>query len=122
MANRRVGGILEVKIDGELFFAKGEFTYNLGTPKREAVVGADSVHGFKEMPQVAYAEGAFTDTDQVDLKKLTEVRDATVTLRLANGKTIVIREAFYAADGNVGTEEGEIEVRFEGVSGEEVAA
>ena len=44
MANRRVGGILEVKIDGTLFSAKGEFTYNLGTPKREAVVGADSVH------------------------------------------------------------------------------
>ena len=122
MANRRVGGILEVKIDGTLFSAKGEFTYNLGTPKREAVVGADSVHGFKEMPQVAYCEGAFTDNDQLDLQKLTEVRDATVTLRLANGKTIVIREAFYAADGKVGTEEGEIEVRFEGVRGEEVAA
>lgn len=120
MANRRVGGIIFLKVDGELFQAKGEFTYNIGVPKREAVVGQDAVHGFKEEPQVAMLEGSITDSDDLDLQAFVEVRDATITLELANGKIIVLREAFYAADGNVTSSEGEIEVKFEGISGEEV--
>ncbi len=31
-----------------------------------------------------------------------------------------LREAFYAADGDVTSSEGEIQVRFEAISGEEV--
>ena len=119
--NRRVGGIMFLKVDGELFQAKGEFTYNLGAPKRTAVVGQDQVHGYNEVPQVPYVEGSITDNDELDLEKFVTIKDATVTIELANGKIIVLREAFYAADGNVTTTEGEIEVRFEGVKGEEVA-
>lgn len=122
MANRRVGGTISLKINGELFNAKGEFTYNIGVPKKEAVVGSDQVHGFKETPQVAMIEGAITDTDEFDLEALQSLRDATATLQLANGKIIVVREAFYASDGNVGSDEGEIEFRIEGISGEEVSA
>jgi len=121
MANRRVGGIIFLKVDGALFQAKGEFTYNLGTNKREMIVGADAVHGFKEEPQVAMIEGAITDSDELDLQRLTEIRDSTVTLELANGKVVVLREAAYTADGNVSTSEGEIEVKFEGIKGEEIS-
>lgn len=119
--NRRVGGIIFLKVDGELFQAKGEFTYNIGVAKREAIVGQDSVHGFSEVPQVPYIEGSITDNDELNLETLLNTRDATVTLELANSKVIVLREAFFAADGNVTTTEGEIEVRFEGIRGEEVA-
>ncbi len=118
--NRRVGGILFLKVDGELFQAKGEFTYNINPVKREAVVGADTVHGFKEEPKVPFIEGAITDSDELDLQKFLAIRDATVTIELANGKVIVLREAWYAADGDVTSSEGEIQVRFEGVRGEEV--
>ena len=41
---------------------RGTFTYHLGIPKREAVIGPDRVHGYKEMPQVAYIEGAITES------------------------------------------------------------
>lgn len=122
MPNRRVGGILFLKLDGELFQAKGEFTYDIGVPKREAVVGADAVHGFKETPKVPFIEGAITDNDELDLEALQSFRDGTATVELANGKIIVIREAFYAHDGVVNTAEGEIPVRFEGIRGEEVAS
>jgi len=121
MANRRVGGILFFKVGGVLCNAKGSFTYNIGAAKREAIVGADSVHGFKEMPQVPYVEGSITDSDELDLETLLNLRDTTVTLELANGKVIAIEEAFFAGDGNATTEEGEIEVRFEGIRGREVA-
>ena len=122
MANRRVGGIIFVKVDGTLFNAKGAFDYKLGVLKREAVAGQDAIHGFKEVPQVPMIEGTITDDSNLNLQSLLETRDATVTIELANGKVIVLQEAWYAADGNVNTEEGEVEVRFEGISAEEIKA
>lgn len=118
--NRRVGGVIFFKVDGELFQAKGEFTYRINPTKREMIAGQDGVHGFKEEPVVPYIEGSITDSDELDLEGFQAIRDATVTLELANGKVIQLREAVYAHDGEVTTSEGEIGVRFEGVTGREV--
>ena len=120
MANRRVGGIIFLKLNGTLLQAKGEFTYNLGVNKREAVIGSDTIHGFKEEPQPSQIEGAITDSDELDVQTILETRDATVTLQLANGKSVVMREAFYAGDGNVTSSEGEIEFMMQGISAEEI--
>jgi len=115
-----VAGLLELKVNGEIQNAKGSFTYNLGRVKREAIVGADRVHGFKAMPQVPYIEGEITDRADLDLAAFLDIDNATVTLTLANGKVIVLKEAWYAGDGNVETEEANIGIRFEGMSAEEV--
>jgi hypothetical protein len=117
----RRGGIIFVAINGTTQNAKGNWTYNLGEPKATAIVGADTVHGHKEMPQVPFIEGAITDRGNLDLAALLRLRDATVTLQAANGKTIALRDAFYAGEGNVTTEEGEIAVRFEGLQAVEVS-
>jgi len=117
----RVGGIIQFKIDGENYLAKGSFTYNIGAPKRESVVGSDSVHGYKEMPQAPFIEGVITDQADLDLDALLNVVDSTVTLELANGKIAVVERAYFVSDGNVTTEEGEIAVRFEGITGREIA-
>lgn len=119
MPTNRVSGLLYVRVDGVQRNAIGNWTYNLGSPKREAVVGMDRVHGYKEMPQVAFIEGEITDQKDLDLAALQALEDATLTLELANGKTIVLRDAWYAADGDVGTENANIQVRFEGLSAEE---
>lgn len=121
-ASQRRAGIIYFKIDGNPFDAKGNFSYNLGAPKREAIVGADGVQGFKETPQVAFIEGELTDRSDLDLNALVNSENNTVTLQLANGKTIVLRSAWYAHEGTVQTEESNIGLRFEGASGEEVAA
>lgn len=115
-----IAGLLEVKVNGEIHNAKGNFTYNLGKLKREAIVGQDRVHGYKGLPQVPYIEGEFTDRPDLNVETLLNIDDATVTLSLANGKVIVLKEAWYAADGDIGTEEANIQVRFEGMSAEEV--
>lgn len=122
MANRRVGGIIFFNINGEQFQAKGEFTHNINPTKRESVVGADGVHGFKEEPKAPYIEGAITDSDELDTEAFMAIRDATVVLELANGKVVQLQEAFYAADGDVTSSEGEIQVRFEGIRGREIRA
>lgn len=119
MSQRRAG-ILYFKVDGTIYDAKGNFTYNLGAPKREAVVGSDAVHGFKETPQVAFIEGELTDSANLNLEQLVKLDDVTATLELSNGKVIVLRNAWYAGDGNVQTEEANIQLRLEGKSAEEV--
>lgn len=119
-SKNRVGGLISVKVNGDILYAKGNFTYNLGIPKKEGVVGADRTHGFKETPQIAYIEGEITDRQEMSLEDLQATVDATITLELANGKVIVLRNAWYASEGVGNTEEGNVECRFEAMSAEEV--
>lgn len=119
-SGRRVGGIIFIKVDGNQYDAKGQFTYNLGVPKREAVMGQDSHHGYKELPQEAYCEGEITDSGTLDVKALMSITGATVTIELANGKVAMFRNAYFSGDGNVQTEEGNISVRFTGESAMEI--
>lgn len=117
--NRRAG-IIFLKVDGALYEAKGNFTYNLGKPKREGIVGADSVHGYKETIQIPFIEGEITDSNQLSLEKLVTLDGVTVTLELNNGKSILLRDAWYAGEGTGETEEANIGVRFEAKGGEEL--
>ena len=120
MPVNRIGGTAYLRINGVQRKMVGNWTYNIGNSKREAVIGPDGVHGYKEMPQAPFAEGEITDQSDLDLADFQGLEDVTLTLELANGKTVVINNAWYASDGNASTEEGKIPVRFEGLSGEEV--
>jgi len=121
MAEQRRAGLINVKVNGEVVDAKGDFTCGYGRPKREAIIGADGVHGFKETPQVPFIEGAITDRGTLDVAALVSARDLTVTLEYTNGKVFVLREAWYAGDGSLGTGESEIQVRWEGANAEEIS-
>jgi hypothetical protein len=78
------------------------------------------VHGFKETPQAAYIAGQIRDRSGLDMRALVTLTDATVTLSLANGKVIALRDAWYAGEGKGSTGEATIDVRFEGSSAKEV--
>jgi Phage tail tube protein len=119
MPNNRRSGTLFVKVNGQQYDAKGNFTYNPGQPKREEIVGPDGTHGYKETPQAAFIEGEITDSGTLDLIAFVNIVDATITLELANGKVFTLRDAWYSADGDVGTEEANIQVRFVGMSADE---
>lgn len=121
MSNLRAGKLF-FKINGTQYRAKGEFTYNLGVDKKTMIPGQDGVHGYKTETVVPFIEGTITDGDDVDAKLLAQMGDETVTLELANGKVISLRSACFAADMDITTGEGEIPVRFEGLSAEEIGA
>ena len=121
MADQRRAGLIQLQVNGEIQDAKGSFSYNLGRPKREAMIGADRVHGYKEAPQIAFIEGAITDRGSLDVGALASATGVTATLSLANGKVIVLRDAWFAGDGTVTSEEAEISVRWEGANAEEVS-
>lgn len=116
----RIAGMMTIKANGTQYNAKGNFTYRINPTKRETISGPDQVHGFKELPQPNFIEGMITDSSNLDLKGFQQIEDATVTIELANGKTIVLYEAWYASDGDVTTEEAEIQCRFESKRGEEI--
>lgn len=116
----RVGGIIFVRVDGQLYRAKGSFTYDLGAPTRKSVVGVDGVHGYSEMPKPAYLEGEITDSQSISLLNFQNITNATVTLDLANGKTIVFSEAVYTGDGTAQTEEGNAKLKFESATAQEI--
>jgi hypothetical protein len=121
VSDQRRAGIIQLQVDGEILDAKGNFTYNLGRPKREAILGSDGVvHGFKEMVQVPFVEGEITDRGDLDVEAMIGMTDGTVTLALNNGKTIVLRSAWFAGEGTGNTEEANIPVRWEGKNGEEL--
>ena len=58
----RVGGIITLKVNGQTFSAKGNFTYDIGENLRKAVVGHDRVHGYNELPKQAFIAGEITDS------------------------------------------------------------
>ena len=118
--SRRLGGTINFKIDGQMYQAKGNFSWRINPEKKEQIVGSDGVHGHKAMPQVPYIEGAITDSPDMSVEELQAIEDATVILELANGKIISLEQACYAHEGEGTTEEGEIAVRFEGIKGKEV--
>jgi hypothetical protein len=115
-----IAGTIAFKVDGTQLLAKGNFSWNLGHAKREAVMGSDGFHGYKETPQVPYIEGEITIDADTDVTGILDTVDATVTLDLATGNSIVLSGGYYAGDGKGETEEGKLTIRFEGSSAEEV--
>lgn len=113
-------GLLSFKRNGQVLDAGGNFDYCLGTRKREAIVGATRTVGFSSKPQVPSIEGEIVDRKSLDLRELFEIEDETFTLELANGKTVILTNAWYAGDAMAATETGLVKVRLEGLDCREV--
>ena len=113
MAAQRKLGVKQIMIDGEVVDVKGGVAYSLGNDKREAVMGVDRMHGTKITRMVAYVEFTITDRQGLDVEALTAKGDATITVDLESGKSLKFGHAYYAAEGKVTAEEGELEARFE---------
>lgn len=117
----RVAGTIEFQINGTAYKAVGNFTYNLGKKKREAVPGADSVHGYKEMPQPAFIEGEIRTIEGLEIAQIISITNSTILLTLATGQRIMLADAWQEAEGTGATEEGTLPIRFCSASeGEEV--
>jgi hypothetical protein len=117
---QRRGGIVRLQVDGEVYQVVGEWTRNLGRGMREALVGSDEVHGYKETPQTPFLEGVIRDRGDLDLDRLMRLDSATITMELPNGKVFVLYNAWFAGEGSITSDEGAVAVRFEGLSAEEI--
>lgn len=116
----RVAGLITIQANGIVLNAVGSFTYNLGQPKREYLVGPSGLQGYKELPQIGSIEGEIRDSQEIVITDILNLVDAVITLTIASGKIIMCSNAAYCADGNGETEEGNIEFKVEGLC-EEIA-
>ena len=116
-----VGGRVYIKVDGQQLAVRGNVTSNVGqTMTRETVTGADSVHGYTETPVAPYIQCDITERPQFSLAALNGVTEATVTAELADGRTLILRDAWQVGDLERNASEGSIgSLRFDGLSGEE---
>jgi len=116
----RIAGYMEIVINGTKVGAAGAFSYDLGFPKREGVVGPDAHHGYKEAPKVAFIEGAIVIKADTDITSICTATNASVVLTLATGEQIMLGDAYYARDNTGDTDGGTLQVRFEGMRANEV--
>lgn len=120
MANNRVAGVAYLAVNGTQYPIRGKWKHNILPTKREGIVGQDGVHGYKEMPRQPMMQGDVTDLGSISLEELHRITDATITLELANGKVYILRNAWMAEESEVDTEEGQFQLTFQGLSGDEV--
>ena len=111
-----IGGVADVKANGEMLRVKGSLNLGTGNEKRTAVTGSTTqgVLGYNVEPGVPYAEGKLVLGDGFDPIALTKLDDATITIALETGQTFTLFNAWYAGEATIDTQEGEFSARFEG--------
>lgn len=112
--SNRVAGVCYVSADGQRLALVGEFSYRPASPTREAKVGADGFHGYKEKPQQGQIKAKLRDTAGVSVAGLGAMTNVTVTAELANGKTVIGRNMFVTEPPAADAEEAEIDITWEG--------
>lgn len=117
----RVAGIAFVKIDGDQLPLKGNFTVSPSALERTGIAGQDYVHGYQELPRVPFIEGDITLHPNVSMEDLETIVNSTVTAELFNGKIYVLRNAWTRAAFELNTGEGQVRVRWEGESCDEIS-
>lgn len=116
--SKRIGGTAFLKVDGEQYALRGNFTVSPSGFERTGVAGLDGVHGYTETPRVPFISGDISDSDGLDVRRIQALKGVTVTAELASGNTYVLRDAWCASAIEINAAEGSMTVRFEGMSGE----
>jgi len=119
LTQSRIAGTLEVTINGSIVRWVGNLECSLGTDLKTAMQSTSGTDGFKGEPQVPYIKGTIRHMPNLDTRALLELEDATVTVRFANGKGFVLRNAWQSAVGVITTEEALVEIEFQGKSADE---
>jgi hypothetical protein len=121
MANaQRIGGLLALRVDGNLYEARGSFQVTPSKVKRTGVAGQDGVHGYIEEPIVPQIKGDLSIGNMLSIEDLDNITDSTVQVQLANGRTYVLVDAWTVAGSVIDAHDGKVDVTFEGISCEEI--
>jgi hypothetical protein len=121
MALEDVGGIFKLYVNGVQMNLKGDPTIDIGGKQRTLLMGADGrAHGYQVRNTKASVSGTFTDTSDLDLVLLRDMKNATIKIEKPNGKTVIINDAAFSGDASESGAEGEINFAFEGTPGEEL--
>src|SRR6516225_7019226 len=113
----RLAGIANISVDGQNYMLAADLAYSPGSVARETLIGQDRIHGFSEKPRAPFISASFRDADTLTVNDINNMDNVTVTLELANGKTVVGRNMWTVEAQEVKTPEATFEVKFEGFTG-----
>ena len=109
---QRIGGVLNVMIDGVQYALKGSWTVTPTKVKRENVAGPDGTNAYTETPTVPGAKGDLMTVPGLSLLALQALTDSTVSIALANGTTYVLANAWTVPPFEADTADGKVGIEF----------
>lgn len=115
-----VGGSCELKVDGVIYNTIGSLTIETGGRSSEPKMSRGKVVGYKVTDaNPGKVSGTIVDTNELDIVDLQQKKNATVTVKKPNGKTVVLRNACFSIVSSENMEEGEVSFEFQGDAIEE---
>jgi hypothetical protein len=114
MASELLAGTAQIVVDGATYMLEGAAKYSVSTVKRETLMGMDGFHGWKETPVPGSISMSVRDAGNLTVADFNAMRNSTVTLTLANGKTVVGRNMGAVDAQEVDTVDAKFDVKFEG--------
>jgi len=118
----RIAGIAFWMVDGVQLAVRGNLEVMPSRQERTGIAGQDSIHGYSELPIVPFISGDVSTIEGTSVEDIDAVTDSTITAELANGTVFVLRNAWRAERSTVNTRDGQFNVRFEGMSCDELVA
>ena len=109
-----IGGNAYFKIDGEQYATNGEFTVNIIERQASAIKATNGEMLYTEEAVPSTISGTVYMTEELDAKTLVEIRDATVTVELNNGKVAVLVNAVQTGDGSIDVQAGTMDIELMG--------
>jgi hypothetical protein len=114
MSSNLIAGVAQITVDGATHQLEGGLKYSPSSVKREAMIGQDGFHGWKETPVTGSITMSIRDAGDLTVASFNSMRNATVVATLANGKTVVGRNMGATDVQEVDTEDAKFDVKFEG--------
>ena len=114
--NRRLAGITAFTVNGSAFNVT-EFAWDTASVENETMSSLSGVDGFSQKPVAPYISGKFRDAQSVNVTAFTNLSNATVIVKLANGKTISGSNMWYIGRPGTSGADATFDFRFEGVQG-----
>jgi Phage tail tube protein len=118
---QRIGGTAFLTVDGTQMALRGNFTVSPSSVERTMLAGQDGVHGYQELPRVPYIEGDLSTPPGFYLEDLLDETDVTVVAQLANHMQYTLTAATCKGGLENNTRDGQVRVRWEGLTCEEVS-
>ncbi len=115
----QITGRAFIKHNGKLLRSKAGAKLNLGGVQRNTVKGDTGVHGFSEETAEPSIECTISHGADTSLSELADITDASITFETDTGKVYILRNAWVESPPELTAGEGEVPLRFVGISCEE---
>ena len=81
---QRIAGTAFLKVDGNQYPLRGNFTVTPSVIERAGIAGQDYIHGYSELPRVPSIEGDVSTTPGLSIEDIDAMTNVTITAELAN--------------------------------------